>query len=768
MITDLTLENWKSHSSSSFSFGKGTNVLVGRMGSGKSSVLDALCFALYGTFPKMSRRDQSTDSVVNIASGAENAEVKLSFGKQGAKYEITRRVGKKTSEAEIRCEGKLLQKGARQVTDHVTGVLGVDYELFTRAIYSEQNRMDHLLTLAPRARKGEIDWLLGLGDFDAAREAAQSVAGKLSEQSSLLRAEADPKKAEEAARKAKEKHEEEKKLSELCDGLGRKKRELAEKHKAASVSLAALEKSRSEWRKRKSECDLLSGSLQGMEMEAEGKAKPAKGEAEKLAAGRKTLEEGLAGAKSEAKKLQSGLSEAKSGLAVLQKSLELASAAEKKRGELEKKMAQLSAGKDEKRLGEELASLKSEAEKLSETRAQLIAEAEGLEKASHALHKAGAKCPVCDSQLPHGKAGELSHEKKEGAKEKRKKAGEHEATAGKKKAEIAALEKTIAELKLCSAQLERLKADDVDAAPLEAKIKEAREKAAGLEAKAKEADAAIQKAEGKVEDARKSHEEALRAEKLFAGLEAARKKLSEAQAALAALSFDEEKYEAARKEAEALSVELARAESEFLGEEKRLKLVSELRSVLEAEVKDMARKAEIAQKYSDAAQEMAIYKNSLAAAQSELRSRLVEEINQALAEVWPAVYPYSDYEGVKLEADEKDYRLLMHKEGQWRSVDSVASGGERACLCLALRIAFATVLTPDIGWLILDEPTHNLDSEAVALLSEAINRKIPSIVEQTFVITHDSALGESSEGAVFRLERDKAKGESTRVEKAGI
>ena len=95
----------------------------------------------------------------------------------------------------------------------------------------------------------------------------------------------------------------------------------------------------------------------------------------------------------------------------------------------------------------------------------------------------------------------------------------------------------------------------------------------------------------------------------------------------------------------------------------------------------------------------------------------------------------------------------------------MASGGERACLCLALRIAFATVLTPDLSWLILDEPTHNLDSDAVMLLSEAIREKIPSIVEQTFVITHDSSLGEAGQGNAFRLERDKTKNEPTRVEK---
>ncbi len=765
MITGMTLENWKSHSSSAFSFGKGTNVLIGRMGSGKSSVLDALCFALYGTFPKMSRRDQSTESVVNIASGADNATVSLSFDRQGKKYVVSRKVGKKTSEAEVRVDGKLVQKGAKLVTDHVTSILGVDYELFTRAIYSEQNRMDHLLSLTPRNRKTEIDWLLGLGDFDAAREAAQAVSGKLSEQSELLRAEADPKKAEEAARKAKEQQEQEKKLSAACAELGKKKSELAQQHKAASGSLSALGKVGSEWRKRKSECDSLSGSVQRMAREAEGKPKPSEGEAERLAAARKALEAEVSGAKAAAKKLQSEISSSKTELAVLQKSLELAASAEKKKAELGKKMAALSGGKGEKQLDGEVAALKAEAEALASSRAQLIAEAEELEKAVHTLHGASAKCPVCDSALAHGKAEELSEGKKAGAGEKKGKADAQAKEIAKKKSEIAALEKTVAELRLCTAQVERMKTDVADAKLLEAKKKTAQEQAAALEAKAKSGEDAIAQSEKQLEQARKQHEETVRTEKLFSDFEAAKKNLSEAQSALAALSFDEEKYETARKAAEELSVELARAESDFLGEEKQLKLISELRAVLEAELKDMKKKAEIAQKYADAASEMAIYKNSLATAQSELRSQLVDEINQALLEVWPAIYPYADYSGVKLEADEKDYRLLMHKEGEWRGVDSVASGGERACLCLALRIAFATVLTPDIGWLILDEPTHNLDAEAVALLSEAINHKIPTIVEQTFVITHDPALGESAEGAVFRLERDKAKGESTKVER---
>ena len=764
MITSLSLENWKSHSSSSFSFGKGTNVLLGRMGAGKSSVLDALCFALYGTFPKMSRRDQSTESVVNIASGADAACVSLSFERAGRKYEIVRRVGKKTAEAEVRLDGKLVQKGAKPVTDYVTDALGVDYELFTRAIYSEQNRMDHLLSLTPKARKQEIDWLLGLGDFDAAREAAQATAGKLSEQASALRAEADPKKEEEASKKAQEQRVSEKKISEACAELGKRKVELAEKCRKSGAALAELEKTRAEWRKRKTECDLLSGSVQRMARETEGKQRlPEEGIAN-IASERKALEERLSDGKMAAKKLQGELAGAKSELAVLQKSIELSLSQEKRKAELAGKLELLLGGKGEKQLEGELASHKAGAEKLSAERALLIAEAEELGKAAHALHGAGAKCPVCDSALEHGKAEEISQGKKAGADERRKRADACALEISKRKGEVTSLEKTIADMRLCNAQLERMKSEAVDIPALEARKKSSQERSFRLEAAAKADDEAITRTEKSLENARTRHEEAVRTEKLFSEIEAAGKKQAAAHQALASLSFDEEKYEAARKEAEGLSVALARVESDFSGEERRLELIANLREVLEAELAAMKEKSVLAQKYGDAAQEMAIYKNSLSAAQSELRFTLVEEINEALAEIWPAIYPYADYDAVKLEADEKDYRLLMHKDS-WREVDSVASGGERACLCLSLRIAFATVLTPDIGWLILDEPTHNLDAEAVELLAEAINQKIPSIVEQTFVITHDPALGQSAEGSVFRLERDKSKGEDTRVEK---
>ena len=50
MITSLELTNWRTHSNTTLDFEKGTNVIIGVMGSGKSSIVNAITYALFGTF----------------------------------------------------------------------------------------------------------------------------------------------------------------------------------------------------------------------------------------------------------------------------------------------------------------------------------------------------------------------------------------------------------------------------------------------------------------------------------------------------------------------------------------------------------------------------------------------------------------------------------------------------------------------------------------------------------------------------------------------
>ena len=106
---------------------------------------------------------------------------------------------------------------------------------------------------------------------------------------------------------------------------------------------------------------------------------------------------------------------------------------------------------------------------------------------------------------------------------------------------------------------------------------------------------------------------------------------------------------------------------------------------------------------------------------------------------------------------------LLERTGKWVNVEGIVSGGERSIASLALRIAFSLVLAPQLRWLILDEPTHNLDQNAVEDLAETLRERIGEFVDQVFLITHDEKLENAVTGSLYRLEREKEKDGVTKV-----
>ena len=57
--------------------------------------------------------------------------------------------------------------------------MGVDYDLFTRAIYSEQNKLDYFITIGKGERKKVLDELLGIDRFEQARSSAGTLVARL-------------------------------------------------------------------------------------------------------------------------------------------------------------------------------------------------------------------------------------------------------------------------------------------------------------------------------------------------------------------------------------------------------------------------------------------------------------------------------------------------------------------------------------------------------------------------------------------------------------
>ena len=81
MITSVELGNFLSHTETSLEFGNGVTVFVGHNGAGKSSIVDAITFALFGQHTRKSNKGL-------IKRGTDKAFAKVVFNANGKQYQV--------------------------------------------------------------------------------------------------------------------------------------------------------------------------------------------------------------------------------------------------------------------------------------------------------------------------------------------------------------------------------------------------------------------------------------------------------------------------------------------------------------------------------------------------------------------------------------------------------------------------------------------------------------------------------------------------------
>ena len=186
-----------------------------------------------------------------------------------------------------------------------------------------------------------------------------------------------------------------------------------------------------------------------------------------------------------------------------------------------------------------------------------------------------------------------------------------------------------------------------------------------------------------------------------------------------------------------------------------------------SQLNEISKAKERIEKRRELVSEMNKFKNALVETEAGLRGMLVGSINEMIHGLWPELYPYGDYDGVRLEAMKDDYVLEARRSGNgnevWLPIDAIASGGERSVASLALRIAMSMVIVPNLRILMLDEPTHNIDAAGMDRMISVMTETLPNIVEQIFVITHDEALKQIGLAKVYLFDRDKGSNGATIV-----
>jgi DNA repair protein SbcC/Rad50 len=764
MIKSIELTNWKTHSHTKMNFQKGVNVLVGVMGAGKSSIIDGISFGLFGTFPKLNHKRTTVEELIsNRPSVKDDAEVRVTFTIGSDEYTVTRKLNRKESTASrLERNGSYLQTQTARVNEEIESLIKVDYDTFSRAIYAEQNGLDYFLELTKGDRKRQMDEMLGLDSFAKAEENATSlinqIKGLINDEEQML-----------AKMDRNELKSQIEKLASEKEALAKEQSSLSIKSKEGSVNVKRLEGELAELKSKYNRSkelsnsiastvgridmlkkELLSINLQGIEKQK------VESDYENLTKSLKEKDSELKAFKKNELLTQRALAEAESSVRLNQK-----------------KGTERDALRDVIK-GRALESMKSEHDLKGNELQTLVKNLSSLQGRKDEIRKQAAelsehvsKCPICERDIDEETRKMLLSQKE-------KSISEADASMEDTRKHIKRLETVLAEstkeldsVRIALSKLEDYKGIDESLAKSLQLAKEQKDAHEKLAKSVEECDTELQRITKEVNALSIKLEALKRKEKHENEIAELSKTLDSANAELKGINFDEKMLYALQELITRESSSLSEINSRITGNERYIKSVE---SQIEERTKSLANMNEVAERIENRRTQMANmnkFRGALVDTEARLRDSLIRSINTLMQGIWSEMYPYADYTSIRLNAKKDDYTLEASVGGEgsreWLEMDGMASGGERSTACLAMRIALAMVIVPNLRWLILDEPTHNIDENGINRFIEVLGSRLPGLVEQIFIITHDSALKNISSARVYQLERDKGRNEYTSI-----
>jgi exonuclease SbcC len=165
----MQLENIRSHVKTAVHFGDGFNCLVGGLGQGKSTVLYAFDFVLFGD-----PLGRSYDYL--LREGAEEGKVTAVFVQDGRNYKLQRAlyrrgdgISQDIDQLKLYRDGRLVAGTKNEaVAEELKALTGLDKNLFREIVWVRQEHLKELLDITPRQRQKKLDQLFGLSNYEVA------------------------------------------------------------------------------------------------------------------------------------------------------------------------------------------------------------------------------------------------------------------------------------------------------------------------------------------------------------------------------------------------------------------------------------------------------------------------------------------------------------------------------------------------------------------------------------------------------------------------
>jgi len=165
ILKTLTLKNFRKFKQTTIDFPDGIIGVVGLNGVGKSTIFEAIAWALYGP---VAARTSSEQIKRQNAPPSEPCRVELEFIFEEDTYRITREMIGKTQipQATATKNGKIVATGAETVTKYIQKKLGMDSKSFYTSIFAKQKELNTLSSMNPSERRPLILRMLGIDSLD--------------------------------------------------------------------------------------------------------------------------------------------------------------------------------------------------------------------------------------------------------------------------------------------------------------------------------------------------------------------------------------------------------------------------------------------------------------------------------------------------------------------------------------------------------------------------------------------------------------------------
>lgn len=191
ILRSLQLQNLRSYTNQTVLFPMGTTLFEGDIGSGKSTVLMAIEFALFGL--------GSEKGAALLKVGTKRGLVKLCFEVEEKEYEVCRSLERKVkgiqqTECTLKTDGTLLQLTPSEMKERILEILNFNEPpdpkaqsvIYRYAIFTPQEEMKTIITMRADLRLQTLRKAFRIEDYRTAIDNASILARTIREKSNLL------------------------------------------------------------------------------------------------------------------------------------------------------------------------------------------------------------------------------------------------------------------------------------------------------------------------------------------------------------------------------------------------------------------------------------------------------------------------------------------------------------------------------------------------------------------------------------------------------